>query len=283
MRNAALLMACGLALVLVTACDDDSTSDDNDIGVGDSPDVAGGAGGATAPDAGIGGAGGGGGGASMGGAGGGAVEDPCVAAVALLLDCGIDQEECAAWIADDGATREEIEAGLLEGCAESAALAAIVNQDGTCEVLDTVRDVSAEFAASCDGTGGAGGAGGAGGGEMGGAGGGELEAYTMGEFEALLRQRCGFCHNPTFRGTPMLVPDTFAEVTIDVPAVTREGMDRIEPGDPEQSYLFHKVRGTHEAAGGRGVQMPPQPGPMGADPLTEDEIERLRLFIVSLE
>lgn len=34
------------------------------------------------------------------------------------------------------------------------------------------------------------------------------------------------------------------------------GMDLIEPGDPTNSYLFHKLEGTHLTVGGAGVQMP---------------------------
>ena len=33
-------------------------------------------------------------------------------------------------------------------------------------------------------------------------------------------------------------------------------MDRIEPGDTANSYLWLKLQGTHTAAGGSGAQMP---------------------------
>ncbi len=42
---------------------------------------------------------------------------------------------------------------------------------------------------------------------------------------------------------------------------------RIEPGDPERSYLIHKLRGTHLAVGGEGERMP-----IGFEPLAEREI-----------
>ena len=111
----------------------------------------------------------------------------------------------------------------------------------------------------------------------------QLAPFTEPEFESILRQRCGFCHNPTFAGTPMKIPGTFAAETFGVPASTCGGMNRIERGDPEHSYLYIKVRGTHCDAGGGGVPMPPEPGPMGAVTLTADELERLRLFILNLE
>lgn len=41
--------------------------------------------------------------------------------------------------------------------------------------------------------------------------------------------------------------------------------DLVEPGNPEGSYVIHKLRGTHTDVGGMGRQMP-----TGKDPLTDD-------------
>ncbi|MDC0715590.1 hypothetical protein [Nannocystis bainbridge] len=38
-------------------------------------------------------------------------------------------------------------------------------------------------------------------------------------------------------------------------------MQLIVPGVPEQSYLWHKINGTHLAIGGNGNMMPPPPAP----------------------
>ena len=45
----------------------------------------------------------------------------------------------------------------------------------------------------------------------------------------------------------------------------------MEPGDPENSYLVHKIEGR---AGITGTIMPP-----GGDPLTAEEIEAIRQWI----
>ena len=33
-------------------------------------------------------------------------------------------------------------------------------------------------------------------------------------------------------------------------------MDRVEPGDSTESYVMHKLDGTHASVGGSGSQMP---------------------------
>ena len=63
--------------------------------------------------------------------------------------------------------------------------------------------------------------------------------------------------------------------TVNVPALGA-GLDRIEPGDPDSSYLFHKLRGTQRDVGGGGNRMP-LGGPFWAD----WELERLRLWILA--
>ncbi len=38
------------------------------------------------------------------------------------------------------------------------------------------------------------------------------------------------------------------------------GMDYVEPGDPQGSYLWHKLAGTHTDVGGGGGRMPSSSG-----------------------
>lgn len=52
-------------------------------------------------------------------------------------------------------------------------------------------------------------------------------------------------------------------------------MARVMPNDPDNSYLLHKLMGTHADVGGRGQRMP-----RGADPWTEEQIELVRLWIL---
>ena len=44
---------------------------------------------------------------------------------------------------------------------------------------------------------------------------------------------------------------------VDVPAVELPTMDRVQPGDPDRSYLMLKLNGTHLPEGGMGPPMPP--------------------------
>ncbi len=43
---------------------------------------------------------------------------------------------------------------------------------------------------------------------------------------------------------------------VNVPSVDVPGLDRIEPGEPDSSYLVHKIQGTQGQVGGVGDRMP---------------------------
>ena len=45
---------------------------------------------------------------------------------------------------------------------------------------------------------------------------------------------------------------------------TQAPMDIVTPGDLENSYLWHKINGTHLEAGGEGDPMPPEAGSLSA-------------------
>lgn len=60
------------------------------------------------------------------------------------------------------------------------------------------------------------------------------------------------------------------------PATQAPDMPRITPGDPERSYLWHKVSGTHRQLGGRGERCP-----VDAPPLDEATMNLLRTWIES--
>lgn len=57
---------------------------------------------------------------------------------------------------------------------------------------------------------------------------------------------------------------------------TESDLKRVLPGDPDNSYLIHKLEGTQSSAGGSGVQMP-----KGATPLTDEEIQAIRDWITA--
>ncbi len=59
--------------------------------------------------------------------------------------------------------------------------------------------------------------------------------------------------------------------TVDVPANQLATMMRVRPGQPDQSYLVHKIQGTQASAGGTGNRMP-----LGGTPLTQAQIDTIR-------
>ncbi len=87
-------------------------------------------------------------------------------------------------------------------------------------------------------------------------------AWTWsGEVQPLLSASCSGCHGGS--GTPQYAG--FANIQdpvlgyagiVNQMSLERPGMDRIEPGDHAQSYLWHKINGTQLSVGGSGVRMP---------------------------
>jgi hypothetical protein len=73
--------------------------------------------------------------------------------------------------------------------------------------------------------------------------------------------RCD-CHTPGSGGLKMGTVDEAFMNLVGVPAQEAPDLSRIEPGDREASYLWHKINGTHVEVGGSGNQMP-----LGAPPL----------------
>ncbi|MCX4244367.1 hypothetical protein [Paraliomyxa miuraensis] len=54
---------------------------------------------------------------------------------------------------------------------------------------------------------------------------------------------------------------------VDVPSTQVPALDRIEPGSPEDSYLWHKLHDTHASVGGTGNPMPAPVGGLAAGSL----------------
>lgn len=59
---------------------------------------------------------------------------------------------------------------------------------------------------------------------------------------------------------------------VNVPSVEQPALLRINPGDPEGSYLFRKIRGDANIAGARM--------PLGRSPLTDEQIELIENWIL---
>ncbi len=100
-------------------------------------------------------------------------------------------------------------------------------------------------------------------------------ASFSGDVLPILNRACSACHLEGGElGGLILYPDPRARL-VGV-ASTQSPLKLVEPGDPAKSYLYAKLEGTHEAAGGSGVRMPPQ-----APPLAAADMEKLRRWIAA--
>ena len=90
---------------------------------------------------------------------------------------------------------------------------------------------------------------------------------------------CSGCHNgsqpaggPLPGSQNLTAGHTFSSI-VGVASLEQPGLMRVKPGDPDNSYLVHKVEG---AAGITGAQMP-----FGGPPLSQDTIDQIRSWIAS--
>lgn len=94
-----------------------------------------------------------------------------------------------------------------------------------------------------------------------------MTAVTLAQLSAdIFTPKCATagCHANSFPSENMpLTAERIAAAIISVPSNQRSSLMRIAPGDPDNSYLLQKVRGT-----GAGSQMP-----LGRSPLSQDEIQ----------
>ena len=87
--------------------------------------------------------------------------------------------------------------------------------------------------------------------------------------------QCVGCHSgPGPSGGMDLAYDAYPNI-VDVPSNDIGTMDRIEPFDPGNSYIWHKINGTQIQVGGQGTQMP-QGGPF----LSQTELDRIEQWIL---
>lgn len=90
----------------------------------------------------------------------------------------------------------------------------------------------------------------------------------------ILARRCAVCHiTGAEPGNISLVPQRAFEQIVGVPSV-QSSLNRVEAGQPEKSYLLHKLAGTHIKVGGEGSQMP-----YLSAPLSEEQLEVIRIWI----
>jgi len=89
----------------------------------------------------------------------------------------------------------------------------------------------------------------------------------------IINRYCLMCHLPgAEQGDLSFFPDAHSAL-VGKPSV-QSPLTLVKPGDPEGSYFYLKMVGTHAEVGGSGAVMPFQ-----RDPLTEDELETIRRWI----
>jgi hypothetical protein len=80
--------------------------------------------------------------------------------------------------------------------------------------------------------------------------------------DALILAECSPCHTDGGRAGDLGY--TGLDSLIDVPS-GQSNLDYIEPGSRDDSYVWHKVSGTHRDVGGTGLQMPDPNHPLSSD------------------
>ncbi len=103
------------------------------------------------------------------------------------------------------------------------------------------------------------------------------QVTLSGDVQPIFTSNCALsgCHagtNPQ-QGMNLSVGQTFANV-VNVQAMELSTMNRVTPDEPDNSYLVHKVQGTHLNVGGSGNQMP-----LGRSPLSQTDIDLIRAWI----
>ncbi|MBJ3784708.1 c-type cytochrome [Devosia sediminis] len=73
--------------------------------------------------------------------------------------------------------------------------------------------------------------------------------------DEIFQARCSSCHNDRARISGLSLAEGGAAL-IGQASTQVSGMERIAPGDPENSYVFRKIMGTHADVGGSGSRMP---------------------------
>ena len=94
-----------------------------------------------------------------------------------------------------------------------------------------------------------------------------------GEVGQLMASRCEGCHNATLAEGGLDLQTDLLAATLRVGSTQALEMELISGRDHLQSYLWHKINGTHGIAGGSGSNMP-----LGGQ-LSAEEIEMLAYWI----
>jgi hypothetical protein len=98
------------------------------------------------------------------------------------------------------------------------------------------------------------------------------------DVQPIFTNNCAFsgCHAGTNPAQGMNLSDGQAYANIVNVQSNESGLLRVKPGEPDSSYLVHKIQGTQGSVGGSGDQMP-----RGRTPLTQAQINLIREWITN--
>ena len=103
------------------------------------------------------------------------------------------------------------------------------------------------------------------------------EVTLSGDVQPIFTDNCLFsgCHagSDPAQGMNLGAGQAFSSV-VNVAARELPSMNRVTPNQPNSSYLFHKVQGTHLDVNGSGDRMP-----QGRSPLSQSDIDLIRAWI----
>lgn len=89
------------------------------------------------------------------------------------------------------------------------------------------------------------------------------------------------CHEPDGEwGFLLDLSGNAYAAVVGVPAPQFPAMSLIEPGEPEKSYLWHKLSGTQASIGGSGLAMPKARSGQEATVLTSEQLDTIEQWII---
>lgn len=97
----------------------------------------------------------------------------------------------------------------------------------------------------------------------------------MDSIQPIWEDRCGGCHTDDDKGGLVLGGNGYDDIVL-VPSTQATGMNRVQPSDLENSYLWHKLKNTHLTVGGENDEMPPG----SSYPLNTPDLDQVEAWIL---
>ena len=93
------------------------------------------------------------------------------------------------------------------------------------------------------------------------------------DLQSFFDNNCVACHLEGGQNGGLVLEEGRAYKNLVGAMSTGSGLHRVEPGDPEKSYLMHKLRGTQASVGG-GARMP-----LGGAPVDQATLGKIEAWI----